>query len=77
MNKVIQIPTPLNMIKGGGDLKISTASFDDGTVMLEVDGVELWMEMESAVDLLESLSEAVADSFEKLREHMKGISTHG
>ena len=74
MAKVIQIPTPHNMLhQKPTTITVKTASYDDGTVMIEMGDMELWLEMEQAVELLEHLSEAVADSWELLRQKTREL----
>lgn len=69
--KITQIPTPYNMTHGreGRIMQLETASFDDGTVMFSINGVEVWMEFEQAADFLHHVSDAAAEAWEKLRAY--------
>ena len=68
MGEVIELPTEFNMIerfRAGSRIKSEAV---DGSLCLQVDGVELWLEFEQAAELLEQLGDAVFDAYTQLKK---------
>ncbi len=74
MGEVIELPTQLNLIQGFRDGSRIKAKHVDGSIMMEVDKVELWLGFEEAATLCEDLGDAIADCFSKLHADMEEMN---
>ena len=83
MEKVIQIPTTHNLRlleerDPPEELLIQTGAMADGSVMITVGDVEMWLSFNQAAVLLEEMSETLSDAFENLREEtLAMVAEHG
>lgn len=70
MGEVIELPTQFNMVERFRRGSRVTSQAVDGSVVMTVDGIELWLEFEQAAELLEQLEDAVLEAFTQLRNDM-------